>query len=436
MAHYVLAAPPMPGHADPVIEVAAGLVRRGHRVKVVTGRLFHQRVLGVGAEFVPLPHAADIDYRDIDARFPERAMIPPGAAQMLWGVRHLFADAIPAQLQGLRDAMADGSVDAILADMMFLGTLPLLQGPRAARPPVVHLGISTLALSGPDVAFFGGGLPPARTPVQRLRNSAINQFMHGSVFASLQSYIDGVLSRCGVARLPSFLTDAVVRLPDAYLQIGVSALEYPRSNLPGHLKFIGVPRGSAAPGSAPEWWHEVALARAAGRRVCLVTQGTIASADLGQLLLPTFEALATSNTLVIATTSGADPAPLAAAAPPNVRLASFIPYAMALPLVDLFITNGGFGGVLRALTHGVPLIVAGDSEEKPEIAARVSHAGVGIDLAPGRPSPALLASAAADIFMEPGYRQRAREIAALIASIDSIALVDAELANLSHAAAA
>jgi UDP:flavonoid glycosyltransferase YjiC (YdhE family) len=109
---------------------------------------------------------------------------------------------------------------------------------------------------------------------------------------------------------------------------------------------------------------------------------------------------------------------------------------MALPLVDLFITNGGFGGVLQALTHGVPLIVAGDSEEKPEIAARVAHAGVGIDLATGRPSPALLASAAADIFMEPCYRQRAREIAALIASIDSIALVDAELAHLRHAAAA
>jgi len=436
MGNYVLAATPLPGHADPVIEVAAGLVQRGHRAKIVTGRLFRDRVQGVNAEFVPLPHAADIDYRDIDARFPERATIPPGPAQMLWGVRHLFADAIPAQLQALRDAMSGWPVDAIVADMMFLGTLPLLQGARAARPAIAHLGISSLALSAPEVAFFGAGLPPARTPMQRIRNSAINQFMQGSVFASLQAYVDGVLAACGVPRLPSFLNDAVVQLPDAYLQIGVSALEYPRSNLPAHLKFIGVPRGIAATGMPPNWWTEVCEARSAGRKVCLVTQGTVASADLGQLLKPAFAALASSDALVIATTSGADLRTYAASAPRNVRLARFIPYAMALPQVDLLITNGGFGGVMLALTHGVPVIVAGDSEEKPEIAARVAHAGVGIDLATGRPAPALIAAAVADIFGNPLYAQRAREVAALIGSIDSIGLIESILDSLGRAAAA
>jgi UDP:flavonoid glycosyltransferase YjiC (YdhE family) len=272
--------------------------------------------------------------------------------------------------------------------------------------------------------------------MQRIRNSAINQFMQGNVFASLQNYIDGVLAACGVARLPSFLTDAVVQLPDAYLQIGVPALEYPRSNVPAHLKFIGVPRGMAAAGAPPDWWPEVAEARAAGRKVCLVTQGTVASADLDQLLRPAFEALASTDILVIATTSGADLGRYAANAPRNVRLARFIPYALALAHADLLITNGGFGGVLLALTHGVPLIVAGDSEEKPEIAARVAHAGVGIDLKTGRPAPALIAAAAADIFGNGSYAQRAREMAALIASIDSIALIESTLETIGRAAAA
>ena len=36
------------------------------------------------------------------------------------------------------------------------------------------------------------------------------------------------------------------------------------------------------------------------------------------------------------------------------------------------VTNGGYGGVQLALAHGVPLVVAGNTEEKGEIAARVA----------------------------------------------------------------
>jgi UDP:flavonoid glycosyltransferase YjiC (YdhE family) len=43
-----------------------------------------------------------------------------------------------------------------------------------------------------------------------------------------------------------------------------------------------------------------------------------------------------------------------------------------LPHVDAMVTNGGYGGVQQALAHGVPLVVTGDSEDKPEVAARAS----------------------------------------------------------------
>ena len=39
------------------------------------------------------------------------------------------------------------------------------------------------------------------------------------------------------------------------------------------------------------------------------------------------------------------------------------------------VTNGGYGGVQQALANGVPLVVAGDSEDKPEVAARVAVVG-------------------------------------------------------------
>ena len=427
MAKYLLAATPMPGHADPVIAAAAGLVARGHEVVVHTGSLFRAAVERSNAAFVPLARDIDIDYRDIDSRFPERAALPPGPAQMLWGMRHLFADAIFAQHRGLCDILRGFAADAILVDMMFMGTLPLLLGPRGARPVVAHLGISCLALSGAEVAFFGSGLPPARTEPQRFRNEALTTYMQRQVFSGVQTYINEVLNKSGASDLPCFITDAVVTLPDAYFQLGVPALEYTRA-LSSGIRFIGALPVPAQIFEPPVWWGDVEQARAAGRSILLVTQGTIASADLGQLVIPTLRAFARADVLVIAITSGADPRSIAATAPPNSRIARFIPYEAVLPQIDLLITNGGFGGVLQALTHGVPLLVAGDSEEKPEIAARIAHAGVGIDLATGQPDATLIAAAASEILGNRAYHARAGAVARELGGIDAIGTIEAVVA--------
>jgi UDP:flavonoid glycosyltransferase YjiC (YdhE family) len=119
--------------------------------------------------------------------------------------------------------------------------------------------------------------------------------------------------------------------------------------------------------------------------------------------------------LVVATTGGPDPAPLRAGLPSNVRLERFIPHDLLLPHVDVMITNGGYGGVQQALAHGVPLVVAGDSQEKPEVAARVRWSGAGIDLGTGRPSPHHVAVAVRRVLAERSFADRARALQAEIA---------------------
>ena len=117
------------------------------------------------------------------------------------------------------------------------------------------------------------------------------------------------------------------------------------------------------------------------------------NADLGRLLLVTTRALADDDVLVVATTGGPDPEPLRRGLPTNVRLERFVPHDLLLPHVDVMVTNGGYGGVQQALANGVPLVVAGDSEDKPEVAARVQWSGTGVNLHTGRPSPAMVARA-------------------------------------------
>src|SRR5258708_29047263 len=74
------------------------------------------------------------------------------------------------------------------------------------------------------------------------------------------------------------------------------------------------------------------------------------------------------------------------------------------------VTNGGYGAVTHALSLGVPLVVAGDSEEKPEIAARVAWAGAGINLGTGRPSASQIREAVRAVLTRPQYRQRAQAL--------------------------
>jgi UDP:flavonoid glycosyltransferase YjiC (YdhE family) len=118
--------------------------------------------------------------------------------------------------------------------------------------------------------------------------------------------------------------------------------------------------------------------------------------------------------VVVATTGGPDPEPLRPGLPANVRLERFIPHDRLLPHVDVMVTNGGYGGVQQALAHGVPLVVAGDSEDKPEVAARVRWSGAGIDLRTGRPSPSQVAEAVRRVVADPGFAVRAGALQAAI----------------------
>jgi UDP:flavonoid glycosyltransferase YjiC (YdhE family) len=138
-----------------------------------------------------------------------------------------------------------------------------------------------------------------------------------------------------------------------------------------------------------------------------VTQGTY-DVDPDDLLLPALAGLAGAGVRVAAATGGADLP--ASRVPANARQAAFLPYDQLLPRTSVMVTNGGWGGVLAALAAGVPLVVAGATLDKPEIARRVAASGAGIDLRTGRPAPGKVRGAVEQILAEPRYRQRARTV--------------------------
>ena len=95
------------------------------------------------------------------------------------------------------------------------------------------------------------------------------------------------------------------------------------------------------------------------------------------------------------------------------------------------ITNGGYGGVQHALGYGVPLIVAGETSDKAEVAARVEYAGVGVDLKTAAPGVGAINAAVRDVTTRRTYQSAAERLARAIRQtrpLDDIAAIVEDVA--------
>lgn len=395
----------------PLLAIARRLVDDGHDVVFFTTPHYRERVTAIGARFVPL--APEDDVHDLMVADPSReANSRRGIRGLKEDLRRFFLDPLPGQFAGVLEILRTFKADAIVADVMFLGAFPLALRPCPTRPALVCIGVSPLATTSRAAAPFGLALQPGSTALSRLRNTALNWTTEHIVMRDIQRLTQQRLAQTGSPPFAGYFVDIPTKVVDVYLQATVAGFEYPRPNLPDSVQFVGPLLPLPAAGfTPPSWWDELR----AERPVVHVTQGTLDNADLHRLLIPASEALGGEDLLVVATTGGPDPAPLRSGLPSNVRLERFIPHDLLLPHVDVMITNGGYGGVQQALAHGVPLVVAGDSQEKPEVAARVRWSGAGIDLGTGRPSPHRVAVAVRRVLAEPSFAERARALQAEIA---------------------
>ena len=209
-------------------------------------------------------------------------------------------------------------------------------------------------------------------------------------------------------------------LPDAAVALTVAEFDFPRSTLPDSIAYGGVlpPRQSASP-PPPGWWGELH----SGRPVVAVTQGTLDNHDFDQFVVPTLEALSGDDVLVVAAL-GRDASALGIDAPSNARVEAFVHFEALLPHTDVLVTNGGFGGVQLALAHGVPVVVAGTTEDKPMVATHVAYHGVGIDLGTQTPTRDQVAGAVRSVLGDPSYREAARRIGAAFVGRNPVDIIE------------
>ncbi|AVT38565.1 glycosyltransferase [Plantactinospora sp. BB1] len=405
MASIIIAAMPIHGHVTPLLAVARHLAGRGDRVRFVTGARFAEVVRATGATHLPLPAEADFDdRRDWNETFPERAALR-GTRALAHDIEHIFVRPGLPQHDAVMAAHAAEPADAVLTDPAFVGGAFLLGHPLGVRPPVVMCGICPLMISSRDTAPFGTGLTPLRGPLGRLRDATLATVTRRIVFPPFERIAEQIFQRLHGRSIPFAVLDWP-RHAEAIVQFTVPEFEYPRSDAPATLHFAGPISASGSRAPLPPWWPELD----GSRPVVHLTQGTIANSDYGQLIRPALEGLADENVL-IAVATGGRPVDSLPPLPANARAAEFLPYDDLLPRTDVYVTNGGYGGVQYALRYGVPIVAAGSHEDKPEVIARVAWAGVGRRLRTETPTPAAVRRAVRAVLDDHRYRDAARHIA-------------------------
>jgi UDP:flavonoid glycosyltransferase YjiC (YdhE family) len=160
---------------------------------------------------------------------------------------------------------------------------------------------------------------------------------------------------------------------------------------------------------APQWWttRDPDLPR------IVITQGTLAN-DPSLLIRPTLTALAKAKAMAIVT---ADPDVIR-----HETAAAWVPLPIVLPGAAMLVTNGGYGGIQAALTAGVPVLVAGDTEEHSENGARVEYAGLGSYLPPPYTSERIQ-QAMMTILETPRFTERARELMGRVPKQSAAAII-------------
>jgi UDP:flavonoid glycosyltransferase YjiC (YdhE family) len=369
-----------PGHLLPLVPFARACARHGHDVCVVGPRSRGAIARQMGLEFCGCA----------DPPEDEVLRVVASAAQLGRGAGHARMMAEGFGRVATRAALTD-----------------LLQMVGAWRPDVVVRESQEFAGA---VAAERHGVAHARVALGLARTEA-------DTLAFAAAAVDEVRAEL---RLPAD--------PDAQRLRAAPSLTLVPPDLddsapPGSHRFRD---GRAARASLPDWWpgNEDPLV--------YVTFGSVA-ASVGLfpgLYRTTVDALSDLDARVLVTTGGqADPAELGPL-PPNVRAERWVAQEEALAHADAVVCHGGYGTMLGALAHGVPLVVmtlfGGDQRRNGR---RIAEIGAGIALdedgrmmfePPGAEVIAAVPGAVRRVLDDPHFNRAARRVAESVASLPPV----------------
>jgi UDP:flavonoid glycosyltransferase YjiC (YdhE family) len=378
----VFSTQPGHGHLNPLLPVARACQDAGHTVLFATAPRFCPDVERLGFECRP----AGMDYlwSEALASFPEIAQAPWGPEQGRWLAEQLvFPRLVRPVAEDLPSLFEDFQPDLVVVDAAEWG------GRLAA-----------------DVA----GLPYVDC------SWGIEADMDVSNYWDLY---DDLRREFGLGPTP--VRD---RSMARWLRLSPLPERWVRASAPGspstHRFAMGL-HDAPAEATLPEWFDELD-----DRPVIYATMGTVVPiAPLAGWLIDGLSAL--DANVVITTGTSFDPSSLGSL-PANVHVEQFIPQSLLLEHCDLIVSHAGFGTILGAMQHGVPMILLQLAADHWYNAERCVELGVAYTVGRDARTPEGLRDLARDALADEALRTNAAAMKAAFADLpdvsDAVALME------------
>ncbi|HZH37239.1 MAG TPA: glycosyltransferase [Flavisolibacter sp.] len=395
---------PADGHFNPLTGIAFHLKSIGCDVRWYTAERYRTKIENLGISFYPLQRVVDFFADKAMLNTPERNKRKSPISRLNFDIINVFILRGAEFYEDIKDIRENFPFDLVVADVSFTG-IPFIAD--LMQVPVVSVGIFPLANTSKDLPPSGFGMTPATDTFSRVKQAFLRKLARNFLFAASEKVLKREFDRYGISSDNEFLFDVLYTKSTLVLQSGCPGFEYKRSDLSKNIKFVGALLPYSASKKPSHWFNE-RIRRY--KKIILVTQGTVES-DVNKILVPTLEAFKNTDVLVIATTGGSGTAELRERFPEaNLIIEDFIPFEAVMPHVHVYITNGGYGGVMLGIQHNLPLIVAGVHEGKNEINARIGFFKLGIDLKTEAPKPVQIQQAVTAVFTNPVYRNNVRKL--------------------------
>ncbi|KAF2279850.1 UDP-Glycosyltransferase/glycogen phosphorylase [Westerdykella ornata] len=343
----IFASVPHISHLEKVAAVALELASIGYPIKFLTGRAFENLIsnLHPNIEFAP--------FLGLDGLMTEEDMktlmsLPPKEKE-LFATKKAFVDgmkdhhnSIQREAAAFRQKHGDTKPLVILFDMSLTGHYPVLLGAPGIRPDA-SIAISTAALvldSNDTFPFKVGKVPDTSENARDVHWAACQEYFETPFYKELHKHWEAKLRELGATKEPfPGVYDAMNTVSDYLATQGIPEFEFPRSDIRTDIRYFGALKNLKKTGGEaaelPTWWDDIRKAKAEGKKIVAVSQGTV-EVNPQELILPTISALKDrEDVLVIATLVAFEPSEvLGEEVPENARVAKFVPHDMLLPLVS------------------------------------------------------------------------------------------------------
>jgi MGT family glycosyltransferase len=372
VGRFLVVVPPLEGHTNPTVALAAELTGRGHDVawtghpEVVPG------VLPPAAEFLPVADHAPAAVVEATAA---RNLAPARGAL---GFRAFWEEFVLPTAHHMVPGV-EAAVDAWAPDVMLVDQHALAGVAVALRRGLPWV---TSATTSADLVDPLAGIP--------------------KVAGWLRARMTEVLTGAGVDPAVAAAVDPRFS-PHLLVAFTSRELVGPPSDLPEHWALVG-PALSGRHDPTPFPWERLG----GTEPVVLVTLGTVNWRAGARFLAVAAEALdGMPVQAVIVAPDGLAPDP-----PAGVLVVPRVPQLALLERTDLVVCHGGHNTVCESLAAGVPLVLAPVRDDQPFVAEQVVRAGAGERVRFGRITVPELHQAVSTVLGDPAYRTAAARVGA------------------------